>query len=49
MIRQPRLNLGPPLFVKVEERTQELMKGLYNAVVAMDGETTVEYSKAVLI
>jgi len=31
-----------------EERTQELIKGLYNAVVAMDEEAAVEFSKAVL-
>jgi methanogenic corrinoid protein MtbC1 len=31
-----------------KERTQELMKGLYDAVVAMDEEAAVEYGKAVL-
>ena len=31
-----------------EERTRELIRGLYNAVVAMDEEAAVEFSKAVL-
>jgi methanogenic corrinoid protein MtbC1 len=31
-----------------KERTEELMKGLYDAVVAMDEEAAVEHSKAVL-
>ena len=31
-----------------KERTEELMKGLYDAVIAMDEEAAVEHSKAVL-
>jgi methanogenic corrinoid protein MtbC1 len=31
-----------------KERTEELLKGLYDAVVTMDEEAAVEYSKAVL-